>query len=193
MKSVNSIKSIKYSKIYNTIQSITISIGHLDYVFKTDYGVGLKRPNKIGIITYFSKRIINTEEISYDQLYDATINSYPYIEGSISEETKYSCSWTFDVNALVRLLFPNIDQVLSKATAKQFDLMTIYEDLALDPSILDSLVNSSLIIDYLPSIDTIIYDINQQIKNKKRKAEALSKEVKHLEQFSNTLLAVKEK
>lgn len=193
MKSVNTIKSINYSKIYNTIHSITISIGHLDYVFRTDYGVGLKRPSKISIITYFRKRIINTDEISYDLLYHATINSYPCIEGSIPEETKYSHSWSFDINALVRLLFPNIDQVLSNATVKQFDLMTVYEDLALEPSILNSLVNYGLITDHLPSIDVVIDDINQQIKTKKRKAEVLSKEVEHLEEFSNTLLAVKEK
>lgn len=193
MKSVNSIKSIKYSKIYNTIQSITISIGHLDYVFRTDFGVGLRKPNKISIITYFKKRIISTDEISYDLLYHATINSYPCIEGSIPEETKYSHSWSFDINTLVRLLFPNIDQVLDNATVKQFDLMTVYEDLALEPSILNSLVNYGLITDHLPSIDVVINDINQQIKTKKRKIEVLSKEVKHLEEFNNDLLAIKEK
>lgn len=193
MKSVNTIKSINYSKIYNTIHSITISIGHFDYVFKTDYGVGLKRPNKIDIITYFGKRIVNTGEISYDLLYHATINSYPCIEGSIPEETKYSHSWSFDINTLVRLLFPNIDQVLSEATIKQFEYRTTYEDLALEPSILNSLVNYGLIVEHLPSIDTIIDDINKQIKTKRRKAESLSKEVEHLEEFSNTLLAVKEK
>ena len=194
MKSVNTIKSINYSKIYNAIHSITISIGHLDYVFKTEYGVGLKRPNKISIATYFGKCKIDTNEISYSQLYDATINSYPCIEGRIPEETnKFTHSWTFDVNALVRLLFPNIDQVLHDATAKQFDLMTIYEDLALDPSILNSLVNSGLITHYLPSIDMVIHDINQQIKTKKRKAEVLNKEIEHLEEFSNALLEAKER
>ena len=193
MKFVNTIKSINYSKIYNTIYSITISIGHLDYVFRTDYGVGLRRPNEISIITYFKKRIINTDKISYDLLYHATIDSYPYIEGSISKETEYSHSWSFDVNTLVRLLFPNIDQVLGKATTKQFEFITIYENLALEPSILNNLVNYGLITDYLPSIDVVIDDINQQIKTKRRKAEILNKEVNHLEEFNNALLAVKEK
>ena len=193
MKFVNTIKSINYSKIYNTIYSITISIGHLDYVFRTDYGVGLRRPNEISIITYFKKRIINTDKISYDLLYHATIDSYPYIEGSIPKETEYSHSWSFDVNTLVRSLFPNIDQVLGEATTKQFEFITIYEDLALEPSILNSLVNYGLITDYLPSIDVVIDDINQQIKTKRRKAEILNKEVNHLEEFNNALLAVKEK
>lgn len=193
MKSVNTIKSINYSKIYNTIYSITISIGHLDYVFRTDFGSGLRRPNEISIITYFRKRIINTAKISYDLLYHATIDSYPCIEGSIPAETEYSHSWSFDINALIRLLFPNIDQVLGEATAKRFEFVTIYEDLALEPSILNSLVNYGLITDYLPSIDVVINDINQQIKTKKRKIEVLSKEVKHLEEFSNDLLAIKEK
>ena len=155
MRVVNRIISVTYSKLYKRINSIKFSVGALNYIIRMDYD-----SNELVVSTMTRYTCINESRISIPIFVSACRSSYKDLQYDFDREfASY-----IDVESFLKVLYPNIDDILKGTHQARSDTAIKFEYPNLDASKLNEFVFNSWVAISFPSVPEIIEENNLIIK-----------------------------